>query len=218
MLGIELKAQDTAQRDRDIVVGRTRAIGPRGAEPRDRAVDQPGIGGAEDIVRQSELLHDAGPIILEQDVGAREEPQHDGSARFGAQVELNAALAAVVCDEVRAVLPAPETPERVALRGFDLDHVGAEIGQHQPRERCRDHRAELDDAHACQHIRHCTQLRPCCRYSAACVCIPAYSLSVSDCRVGSTSLANNRMFFSVRSRGRVANCSSARKFWKPSSR
>src|SRR5262245_47378898 len=56
------------------------------------------------------------------------------------------------------------------------------------------------------------------RYSAAWVCKPAYSLSVSVCRAGSTSRANSLMFFSVRSRGSVANCSSARRFWKPSSR
>ena len=53
---------------------------------------------------------------------------------------------------------------------------------------------------------------------AAWVCKPEYSLSVSVCSAGSTSRANSLMFFSVRSPGRVANCSIARKFWKPSSR
>ena len=212
MFGIELEVQDAAQRDRNIVVGRPCAIGPRGAEARDRAMDESWIGGGEDIGRQAEPLHDTGPIIFEQNVGAREQLQHDASARFGTQVELDTALSAIVCDEVRAVLPAPEAPERIALRGFDLDHLGAEIGQHQAREWRRNHRTKLDDAYAFQNIRHCKQLRPCCRYSAACVRMPAYSLSVSDCRAGITSLANNRMFFSVRSRGRVANCSNARKF------
>src|SRR5262249_14770947 len=59
---------------------------------------------------------------------------------------------------------------------------------------------------------------PPARYSAAWVCKPEYSLSVSVCRAGNTSRANSLMFFSVRSPGRVANCSIARKFWKPSSR
>ena len=50
------------------------------------------------------------------------------------------------------------------------------------------------------------------RYSAASVCNPAYSLSLKHCSAGSTSRANSLMFFSVRSPGREANCSSARKF------
>src|SRR5207247_1602319 len=59
---------------------------------------------------------------------------------------------------------------------------------------------------------------PFCRraHSAAWVCRPAYSRSVSVCSAGSTSRANRRMFLSVRSRGSVANCSIARKFWNPS--
>ena len=155
MLRVELQAEDAAQRHRHIIVGRPLAVGPGFAEPGDRAMDQPGIGGLERLLPQSELGHDAGPIILEQDVGAGEELEQDGTARLRAQVELDAALAAVVGDEIRAVLPAAEIAERIAaLRMLDLDHVGAEIGEHHAGERRRDHRAQLDHVHALEDIGH----------------------------------------------------------------
>ena len=56
---------------------------------------------------------------------------------------------------MRAVVAAAETAERIAaLRVLDLDHFGAEIGQHHAGERRGDHRAELDDADALEHLGH----------------------------------------------------------------
>src|SRR6185437_12114660 len=55
-------------------------------------------------------------------------------------------------------------------------------------------------------------------YSAACVSMPAYSLSLSAWSAGITSVAKRRRFFSVRSAGKVAKWRLARKFWKPSRR
>jgi len=90
-------------------------------------MDQPGVCGCEGVIPQSKLLHDAGPVILEQHVGTGDELEQDRSALVRAQVELNAALAAVVGDEIRAVLLAAEGPERIAaLRMLDLDHLRAE--------------------------------------------------------------------------------------------
>jgi hypothetical protein len=118
-------------------------------------MNQPGVRGREDILAQSKLLHDAGPVILEQHIGAGDELEQDRSAGVRAQVELDAALAAVVGDEIRTVLLAAKGPERIAaLRMLDLDHVGAEVGQHHARERSRDHGAQLDDAHALENVGH----------------------------------------------------------------
>ena len=155
MLRVELETRDAAQRHRDVVVGRPRAVGPRCAKSRDRAVDQPGIRGREDVISQSKLLHDAGPVILEQHVGAGDELEQDRSALVRAQVELNAALAAIVGDEIRTVLLAAKGPERIAaLRMLDLDHLRAEVGQHHARKRSRDHGAQLDHAHALENVGH----------------------------------------------------------------
>ena len=56
---------------------------------------------------------------------------------------------------MRAVLAAAEAAERIAaLRVLDLDHFSAEIGQHHAGERSGDHRPELDDAHAFEHVGH----------------------------------------------------------------
>src|SRR5262249_59573379 len=106
----------------------------------------------EDIIAQSKLFHDAGPVILEQHVGAGDELEQDRSAGVRPQVELNAALAAVVGDEIRTVLLPAKGPEGIAaLRMLDLDHVGAEVGQDHAPERSRDYGAELDHAHALEN-------------------------------------------------------------------
>ena len=179
--GSSCRLQYPAQRHRDIVVGRPRTVGPGLAEAGDRAMDQPGVGGLEDVLSQSELGHDRRAGSSPAARRRARELEQDRSSRVGAQVELDAALAAIVGDEVRAVLPAAEAAERIALRRLDLDDLGAEIGQHQARERRRDHRAQLDDAHALENVGHRQG------YSAAWICTPAYSLSESGCSAGSTS-------------------------------
>ncbi len=137
--GVDLEAQDAAERHRDIVVGGPRAVGPGRPEAGDRAVDQAGIGGRQHIVREAQPLHDPGAIVLEQDVGAFEQRQQHRTTGIGAQIERDAALAAVIGDEVRTVIAAAEAAERVAGGRLDFDDLGAEIGEHQPGERCRDH-------------------------------------------------------------------------------
>ena len=184
-LRIELQAGDPAQRHRDVVVGRTRAVGPRRAESGDRAMDQPRIGGREDVGSQAELFEHARPKVLQQDVGTRDELEHDRASRLAAQVEADAALAAVVGHEVGAVLPAAEAAEGIALRRLDLDHLGAEIDQHHAGQRRRDHGAELDHAHAFENVGHCAHARSPGTYRACdSAAIPGRHAAASQSEIG----------------------------------
>ena len=158
LVGIEQQARHAAQRQRDVVVGRPRAVGAGCAEAGDRAVDQPRVRGVQHVPSDAEPLHHAGAVVLQHDVGARDELEQDLAPRVGAQVELHALLAAVEGDEVRAVGVATEVAERVAAGRFDLEHVGAEIGEHHAGERRGDDRAQFEHAHAFEHLRQRTLL------------------------------------------------------------
>src|SRR3546814_1874217 len=63
-----------------------------------------------------------------------------------------------------------EAPRLVAAgRGFDLDDVGAEIGQHQPAGRAHDGLAELDDLDRSEE--HTSELQSLMRISYAVFCL-----------------------------------------------
>jgi len=63
-------------------------------------------------------------------------------------VERDAALVAVVGLEVRRILPAQIHAVRITVGALDLDHIGAEIGEHHPGARTGDEGALLNDADA----------------------------------------------------------------------
>src|SRR5581483_4363575 len=122
------------------------AVGAVGAEACDGAVDQPRVGLLQHVAAERKAVHDASTVVLDQDIGAAEKLEQNVTPGGIAQVELDAALAAIVGDEMRAVEPAAKAAERIAaLRMLDLDHLG---------ERRRDHGAELHHAHALQYVRH----------------------------------------------------------------
>ncbi len=61
---------------------------------------------------------------------------------------------------MRTVEAAAEVAKRIAaLRVFDLDHFGAEIGQHHAGERSGDHRSQLDHPDALEHLCHRSRSR-----------------------------------------------------------
>src|SRR5207253_9496527 len=94
-------------------------------------------------------------IVLDQDIRPPQQLVEYRATRGIAQIELHAALAAVVGDKMRAVLAAAEAAERIAaLRVLDLDHFRAEVGQHHAGKRSGDHGAELEHAHASEHLGH----------------------------------------------------------------
>ena len=110
-----------------------------GAEPGDEAAHEPRVGGGEHVVGQPERLGDAGAPVGEEHVGVGEELEQRVATRRVLEVEHHRSLRAVAVGEHRAVrrLRPAVPPERVALRGLDLDHVGAEVGEHHPRVRAR---------------------------------------------------------------------------------
>ena len=100
---------------------------------------------------QAEASGGAGREVLQQHIGAADQPIQD-VRRFGMlQVERDAALAAIEPDEEAglAVHEAVVVPREVALAwALHLDDIGAEVGQVPAADRRRHRVFEGDDADA----------------------------------------------------------------------
>ena len=85
------------------------------------------------LVAEAPLLHGAGLVVLDQDVGVLEQAQEHALALGPAQIETERALVAVDADEVGSVLAGIEgrapVAHLVALRRLDLDDLGAVVAQ-----------------------------------------------------------------------------------------
>jgi hypothetical protein len=132
--------------------------GPRlrraGEEALEGQVDDAGMHAREHVVAQAEALDGAVGEVVDDHVRARDQAQEEGPAvRRALQIDRDRALVAV--QEVEVGRGARRhAPRLVALAGsLHLDHVGAQVGQEQPRRRARDDVAELEDAHACERKR-----------------------------------------------------------------
>src|SRR3546814_18261612 len=80
-------------------------------------------------------------------------PTRRSSDLFG--VKRYAALVAVVGLEMRAVQAVLERPERIACaRQFDLDHIGAEVGQQHRGRRPGDEGAVFNHPHVRENLAH----------------------------------------------------------------
>src|ERR1700737_1849500 len=124
MLGIEQQACNPAEREPHAVVGGPAAIRPRGAKAGNRTMNEPRVHCGKPAGAQPEPLHYAHPVVLDQNIAARQELLKNLAARGISQVKLHAALAAVIGDEMRTVLAAAEASEWIAaLRVLDLDDV-----------------------------------------------------------------------------------------------
>src|SRR5581483_5978211 len=119
-----------ARRLHQRVVAGAPALRPRRPVRADRRVDEPGVPCAERVGAEPELLCEAGPQALHEDVGAVGERAHD--LRAAPQVERERALAGVGRDEERAVaVDERRTPRArlVAAERLDLDDVRAQRGE-----------------------------------------------------------------------------------------
>jgi hypothetical protein len=117
----------------EIVAG---VLRPRAALPvaGDRAVHQGGVDLPERIPAEAQAVHDAGPELLDQNLGLGDERQEPRDLLRVLEVERQAALAAVEQREAQAlaVQPGRVAAHAVALAGaLDLDHLGAGLGQQQ---------------------------------------------------------------------------------------
>src|SRR5262249_8440763 len=107
-----------------------------------RAVDQAGAFRCQTFVVESEFRQPSDLEVLDQDIGARSELAHDAPTLIAFEVHFDGAFAAISGMKIGR-------PDMVTIRAFDkrrtpaagivaraltlnLDHVGAEIGQHLP--------------------------------------------------------------------------------------
>ena len=129
-------------------VARHVLVGTGHAVPGDRAEHDPRVDLAKAVVAQAPALEATGAHRLDDGVGAPHQVEVGGHAVVGAKVEDHRALAPadVEVHQRDTLDDGPRhLPDVVALRGLDLDDVGAEIGQVRGDGARPEHRA-LDDA------------------------------------------------------------------------
>src|SRR6185437_3780532 len=125
------QAQEAAQPLPDDVVARPLRVRPVPPHARDRAIDQARIELREPRIADAELVGDTGTEILDEHIGVGDELLDDGTALRVAQIEGEAALAAIEGAIHRRVAAAliPAAKRIATFRVFDLDDLGAEIGE-----------------------------------------------------------------------------------------
>ena len=142
------EAHDPAHRLRDHVVGGALRVGSRLAEARDRRHHQPRMLALELLPAVAEPLHHARTEVLDEHVGALEQPLEHAAVGRGVEIEREALLAAVERDEVGGrVADEGADPARVvaAAGRLDLDHARTQIGEHLGAERTGEHARQIDD-------------------------------------------------------------------------
>ncbi len=134
-----------------VVAGAVR-VGPAGAEPRDRTVDHPRMPRRNRRVVEAEPGDGAGPEVLDDDVGARDQPPRDGPARVVLEVDGAAPLVAVDREVVGRLAREKRRTERAGLvaapRLLDLDDVGPHVAEGHRAVGAGHHPAEIDDPNA----------------------------------------------------------------------
>ena len=151
-VGIAGHVAHTANGLADGAVTRALGVGPGLAVAADAHHHQTGIARRERLIAQTQALHHAGAVVFHQDVGARDQLEGQFTSGGGFQVQDHGALVAQDGRRIQRDVADMLThlAHRVALRGFDLDHVGAEIGQQARAGRAGDGGADLDDLQAGQ--------------------------------------------------------------------
>src|SRR5262249_46729324 len=121
-----------------------------------RDVDQPRVDRFRRLPVETVARHDTGAEILDEHVGALDEPPRDGTAVRMLEVEGETALVAMREQEedAHAVLeeigPRPVALPQAAARRLDLDDVGAEVGEELHTRRSEQELCERDDGDARQ--------------------------------------------------------------------
>ena len=120
------------------------AVGAGWAEARDRRIDDIGVSSPCRLVVDAESLHDPGSEVLDHDVAARHQIEHDGQTVVGARVHGKAAFASIAVrveptDVLDSVHPGQFTSDRL-----DLDDVGPLLSQDLRRQWAGDDLAEVE--------------------------------------------------------------------------
>jgi hypothetical protein len=129
-------------------------VGAVAAVARHRTVDQAGVDFLEGVVAQAQPFERAAAVVFGQDVGLLHHGQQDLASLRMLQVEGDAALVAVQDHEGRRdpVHARLAVAARIVAAGklFDLDHVGAHVGQHHAAGGAGHDLREFQHAHAGQ--------------------------------------------------------------------
>src|SRR6267142_2480706 len=161
-------AHDAAHALRDQVIAAARGVRARLPVAGDRAVDQPRVERRQRLVVHAEARGDAGPVVLDEDVGGRHQLLQDGDALGALEVEYEAALVAVDGQEGRRDTGRGleiHRAGRLAPGRLDLDDVGAHVGEEHRAEGARHHLRLIEDAQALQRswpIAHGSQSTTAC--------------------------------------------------------
>ena len=117
--------------DQEIVAGAV-LRGPRAAITRYGAINQPRVVCAQLLISEAVFFHGPAPQILDQDVGCHRQIVGEFLPLFRFQVDHDAFLVSVRDLEIGAFAVLERRAEMtqvVALRAFDLDHLGAQVTQ-----------------------------------------------------------------------------------------
>jgi len=145
------------------VVGLAVAVRAVGAVSRDAHAHQARPALVETLPAEAETLERARPEVVHEDVGTPQEPVERGAIGRSAEVERDAALAAVKPDEVGGLAAHHRVvaAREVAFGPLDLDDVGAHVGQMARAERARDGLLERHYANPIEGSGHTAILGTC---------------------------------------------------------
>ncbi len=132
-----------------------------GAEPADPAMDQSRKALLQHVlVAEAPLLHRAGLVVLDQDVGALEQAEQHVAPRGLGQIETERALVAIDADEVGRIARLVERRAPVAclvaLGRLDLEHLAAVVAEDLGAVRTAQDARQVDDPNPAQRslVRH----------------------------------------------------------------
>ena len=137
--------------DQSVVAG-LGVIRPARAISGQRRINDVGFAGANGRLVQAESSRFAAAEILHEDIAAGSQPEHDLAPRGFGDVDRDGALAAIERNEKRAPGAAMGTHAAgvvAAVDPFDLDNVGAQIGQDHGGGWAGHDVAEVQHANAC---------------------------------------------------------------------
>ena len=129
-------------------IAAARAVGAEAGNP---AMHELREFRAQHVVADAPFVERARLEILDQDVGGLQHLHQHGAAAFGGEVEPDRALVAVDADEIgRVLLVERRAPvaHLVAGRRFDLDDVGAVVGEDLRAIGAAEHARQIDHAQA----------------------------------------------------------------------
>ena len=146
---------DAAARLDHIVIGRQRRVRTRLSETGAMDIDDVGLDRANRLIIEAEPRHPVEPDIVDEHVARFDELADRGAALVAAHVPVDRPLAAidrqVEYAHAARLGMAADRARPVALGRFDLDHIGAHVGEDLRRIGAEDHRRHIGDADAFEH-------------------------------------------------------------------